>query len=147
MSSLHTARRSRAAVELVTLLVVIALAFGIQCGRESPGAPSPSTVSKLALVPHTEQLVVGAVVDLTLQATMLDGSIAILSPEWGTDSPDVLLVRPLSTSRTDSWPDEKVVVVDHYLRGQVTAQSPGVATVFADCPYGRGQQVIRVVAR
>lgn len=147
MNPLHAPRRSHRHVE-VALVVLIAVASGARCRGESSTTPSLSlAVSSLALVPHTEQLAAGDVVDMTLEATLRDGSAAIMSPVWGTDNPDVLEVKPLSTSRTGAGPAEKAEVVDHYLRGQVTAQRPGVASVFADCDHGRGQQVIRVVAK
>jgi hypothetical protein len=144
---MHTARRLRISLKVAALLGPIALASGIACGGASAAGPTPSNTTALQIVPHTEQLAVGSVVDLTLLATLADGTTIVVTPEWWTDNPDVLLVKPLSTSRTDSWPDEKAAVIDHYLRAQVTAQNAGVATVFADSPYGRGQQVIRVVAR
>lgn len=148
MDCLHAARRPHRSGEVVTLLALIVITSGVRCGGDSPTAPSSSTaIWSLALVPHTDQLAVGAVVDLTLEATLRDGSTAIMSPLWGTDNPGVLLVKPLSTSRTGAEPTDKPEVVDHYLRGQVTASGPGVATVYADCAHGRGRQVIRVVAR
>jgi hypothetical protein len=145
---LAAAPRPRGPLVAVAPFAALAFAALVQCGGQAPAAPTPSlAVSSLAIVPWTDEMLTGSVVDLTLQANLRDGTTAILSPTWWTDNPGVLLVKPLSTSRTSWEPGEKVEVVDHYLRGHVTALATGVATVYADSPHGRGHQLIRVVAK
>jgi len=140
MAVLHAAHRSP--LGLLPTLAFGVLAVLMQC-RGAPTAPSAIPVA-LSIVPSTTRLAVGDEVDLTLQAYITATSVAIMSPAWWTDDSGVLQVKPLSTSRSGEEPGTKAEVIDHYLRGHVTALAPGTASVFAECQHGRAELRVTV---
>ena len=131
----------------------VRLAFGVllayfafvSCGSDSPTAPSETP--QLSILSATDTLRVGASVDMRLQVVFSDGRSTLITPVWGTDRPDVVLVKPLSASRQGATAEDgKTGVVDHMLFARVTGLSPGDAQVTADSRFGSCSFPVRVLA-
>jgi hypothetical protein len=136
-------RRSHQGLFRLVLGVLLTFFLLVSCGG-SPAAPSETP--RLSILSATNILRVGASVDMTLQVVFSDGRNTVVTPVWGTDHPDIVLVKPLSASRQGAtMEDGKTGVVDHMLFARVTGLSPGEALVTADSRFGSCSFSIRVI--
>ena len=124
------------------------LAMLVLCACSGRSPTAPSSAPDLSIVSPTDVLRVGESVDVTLQAIFSDGRSTSITPVWGTDRPDILLVKPLSASRQRATPEDgKTGVIDHMLFARVTGLAPGDALITADNGYGWCSRPMHVTAQ